>query len=78
MPRLEKKLVELGYKNDSPVENCYSKRHQLGIVYITLYKGEGLQAQYQMFYKDIPHTMLKEWVNQIENDLEVLKDGTKE
>lgn len=73
MPRLEEKLIELGYEKDSPVEVCYSKRHQLGIAYITLYKSEGLYAQYQMFYKDIPHTMLKEWVNQTENDLEVLR-----
>lgn len=73
MTKLEEKLFDLGYEKDSPVGVCYSKRHQLGIAYVTLYKGEGLYAQYHMFYKVIPHTMLKEWVNQTENDLEVLR-----
>lgn len=81
MTKLEQKLSELGYKKEYRRRNKYSKCFRLCELIIRLHKEEITD-----FYIDINITIdsqyqidvIQQAFNQLQSDLEVLKDGTKE
>lgn len=80
MTKLEEKLIELGYKQNGYdlslyyklIDSCY-------ILCIHLEnKNRNIKRKYVYFHRiEIDLEIIKKLVNEMENDLEVLKDNSK-